>query len=111
KEIYIGNAGTAMRFLTTFAALVHGETTLTGDEQMQKRPVQDLLDALRSSGIKSSSNSGCPPVKIRGGNFSGGRIDIKASVSSQFVSSILLSAPYAKHPVMVHVRGKMSSLP
>ena len=111
KEIYVGNAGTSMRFLTTLACIAHGETIITGDEQMQKRPIQDLLDALRSAGIRCSSNDGFPPVKISGGNFPGGAILINATVSSQFVSSILLCAPYAKHPVSLQIKGKLSSLP
>jgi len=110
-EVYVGNAGTAMRFLATFACLAHGESTLTGDEQMKKRPLTDLLQALHSAGIKTSSENGYPPVKIIGGNFQGGRIDIKGEISSQFVSSLLLSSPYAKHPVSICVQGKMSSSP
>jgi 3-phosphoshikimate 1-carboxyvinyltransferase len=111
KEIYVGNAGTAMRFLTTFSCLAKGETILNGDENMQKRPINDLLDALRSTGIKCTSNNGCPPIKIVGGDLRGGRIEVDASVSSQFVSSLLLSAPYARQPVLVQVKGKPSSLP
>jgi 3-phosphoshikimate 1-carboxyvinyltransferase len=111
KDIYIGNAGTAMRFLTTFACLANGKTTLTGDEAMQKRPIKDLLDALSIAGIKTTSNNGCPPITIHGGNFKGGTIILNASMSSQFVSSILLTAPYAKHPVHLLIRGKLSSTP
>lgn len=111
KEIHLGNAGTAIRFLTSFAALAKGETTLTGNEQMQKRPISDLLESLHSAGIKCSGSNGCPPVKITGGNFSGGRIDMKAEISSQFVSSILLTAPYGKHPLLLRLNGKTSSLP
>jgi 3-phosphoshikimate 1-carboxyvinyltransferase len=111
KEIYVGNAGTTMRFLTTFACLAPGETVVNGDENMQNRPINDLLEALRSTGIKCSSINGCPPVKISGGSFRGGRIEIDASVSSQFVSSLLLSAPYAKQPVYLYIKKKLSSLP
>ena len=111
KEILIGNAGTAIRFLATFACLAPGKVVLNGDNQMQQRPINDLVEALRSSGIKCSSNNGCPPVEIHGGKFNGGNIVVNASVSSQFVSSLLLSAPYAKHPLMVKVNGKLSSMP
>ena len=111
KEVYIGNAGTAMRFLATFAGLARGESILTGDEQMKKRPLTDLLQALHAAGIKTSSENGYPPVKIFGGNFQGGRVDIRGEVSSQFLSSLLLSSPYAKHPVSICVQGKMSSSP
>ncbi len=111
RDIFVGNAGTAMRYLSTLAALVKGESVLTGDENMKNRTIQDLLDALRSAGVRSSSQNGFPPVTIHGGTFAGGRIDIEASVSSQFVSSILLSAPYASRSVELHVKGKLSSLP
>ena len=111
KELCVGNAGTTMRFLTTFASLANGDTTLTGDEQMQRRPINDLLEALRMAGIKCSSNNGCPPVTISGGNFVGGRIEVNGNISSQFLSSLLLSAPYAKRPVSIHVKGKLASLP
>src|SRR6266850_4790326 len=85
REIFIGNAGTAMRYLSTLAALVKGESVLTGDENMKNRPIKDLLEALRSAGVRSSSQNVFPPVTIHGGTFAGGRIDIEASVSSQFV--------------------------
>ena len=100
-----------MRFLTTFAGLANGETVLDGDEHMRCRPINDLLEALRGTGIKCTSNNGFPPVKILGGNFSGGRIGLNASISSQFASSILLSAPYAKQDVYLHINGQISSLP
>ena len=111
SEIFIGNAGTAMRFLASFACLAEGETILIGDEQMNKRPISDLVNALISNSIKCSCQNGFPPVKIHGGNFIGGRINVDASLSSQFVSSILLSSPYAKRPVSLHVNGKLSSMP
>ncbi|MBI1802857.1 MAG: 3-phosphoshikimate 1-carboxyvinyltransferase [Ignavibacteriae bacterium] len=111
KEIFIGNAGTAMRFLSTFACLAQGDTTITGDERMQLRPINDLLDALRMSGIRCSSKNGCPPVTIHGGTFNGNRIDVHSTISSQFLSSLLLSAPYTKRPASIHVKGQLSSLP
>jgi 3-phosphoshikimate 1-carboxyvinyltransferase len=110
-EIFVGNAGTTLRFLASFACLAEGETILTGDDQMNKRPISDLVNALKSNGIKCSCQNGFPPVKIQGGNFIGGKIHVDASISSQFVSSILLSSPYAKRPVTLHVNGKLSSMP
>lgn len=111
KEIFVGNAGTVMRFLVTLACLAEGETILTGDKQMNERPINDLVEALKSNGIKCFYQNGFPPVKIPGSNFKGGKIYIDASISSQFVSSILLSSPYAKRPVTLHVNGKLSSMP
>ena len=77
---------------------------------MQQRPINDLVEALHSTGIKCSSKNGFPPVELRGGKFNGGSILIDASASSQFLSSVLLTAPYAKHPVMLKVKGKLSSM-
>lgn len=111
EELFVGNAGTALRFLVTFAGLAKGTTIVTGDEQMKLRPVKDLTEALRSAGIKCASSDGFPPVQVFGGKFNGGRIDVNGSVSSQFVSSLLLTSPYAKHTVTIHVRGQIRSMP
>jgi 3-phosphoshikimate 1-carboxyvinyltransferase len=111
KEIFVGNAGTAMRFLSAFAGLAEGTTVIDGDEQMRRRPIGDLLSALQSAGVKTTGRNGFPPVTIVGGNFLGGRIGINASISSQFASSLLLSAPYAKWPVTLHITDEISSLP
>ncbi len=111
QEIFVGNAGTTMRFLASLACLAEGETILNGDEQMNKRPIKDLIETLKANGIKCTSQNGFPPVKIVGGNFNGGKINIEASTSSQFVSSILLTSPYAKRSVILHVNGDISSMP
>ncbi len=110
-ELFIGNAGTAMRFLTSFACLAAGATTITGDEQMKKRPISDLLESLRESGIRCTSEHGFPPVTVHGGEFAGGNIDVEGSVSSQFLSSLLLCAPYARRPVTLRVKGNLRSRP
>jgi len=111
KEIFVGNAGTAMRFLSGFAAIAPGTTEINGDAQMQQRPMNDLLAALKTAGIKCTSTNGNPPVKIHGGNFVGGTIELDASTSSQYLSALLLAAPYAKRPTSIRVKGKTSSLP
>ncbi len=111
REINVGNAGTAMRFLAAFASLAPGETHLTGDEQMQQRPMGDLLKALKTAGIRCSSADGRPPVTIHGGNFLGGTIDLDAEVSSQYLSALLLAAPYARRHTTIRLKGKLSSLP
>ena len=110
-KIFVGNAGTTMRFLTAFASLVDGETIITGDKRMQQRPIQDLIDALRQLGVKSESSNGCPPVKIFGGSFNGGNMKLKGSISSQYLSSILMCAPYAKKDVTINIIGNLTSKP
>ena len=74
EEIFVGNAGTTMRFLTTFAALALGITKLNGDERMQERPLADLLDCLKQMNVsaRSVNNNGCPPLEIEGGGVAGG---------------------------------------
>ena len=95
-HIHLENSGTSMRLLTSVAALGRGEYILTGSVRMQQRPIKDLLDALNQIGIDALSfeNNGCPPVKIKGGNIPGGNVSINCNISSQFLSSVLLIAPY-----------------
>ncbi|MBI2541087.1 3-phosphoshikimate 1-carboxyvinyltransferase [Candidatus Woesearchaeota archaeon] len=111
KDIFTGNAGTAMRFLTAFACLANGEVSITGDKRMQQRPIKDLLDVLEQLGVKSESANGCPPIKIYGGTFIGGKAMLKGNVSSQYLSSVLMCAPYAKKSVEVSVVGDLTSKP
>lgn len=112
--IYIGNAGTASRFLTTAVSLAQpaadaSHTILTGNARMQERPQGPLVDALRSNGVdvqylKEGSHS--LPLRIgAAGGFAGGDIELTAKVSSQYVSSILMCAPYAKEPVTLRLVG------
>lgn len=110
KPIFVGNAGTAMRFLSAFASLAKGETTITGDKRMQQRPIQDLLDALQQLGVKSESLNGCPPIKIYG-NFVGENAKLRGNISSQYLSSILMCAPYAKKAVTINIAGNLTSKP
>ncbi|MBI2101554.1 3-phosphoshikimate 1-carboxyvinyltransferase [Candidatus Woesearchaeota archaeon] len=110
-RIFAGNAGTTMRFITAFASLADGASVITGDKRMQQRPINDLLDALRQLGVKSESSSGCPPVKIYGGNFIGGTAKLKGSISSQYLSSILMVAPYAEKDVKISITGNLASKP
>ncbi|CAG8560014.1 38662_t:CDS:2 [Gigaspora margarita] len=115
KEIYLGNAGTAARFLTTVCTLVSAETKtetrnitiLTGNARMKQRPIGHLVDALRENGSKINylENEGCLPLEIAPLGLHGGAINLSASISSQYVSSILLSAPYAKEPMTLSLTG------
>ena len=118
-ELYLGNAGTAARFLTTVATLaqpsdVHA-TVLTGNARMKQRPIGDLVDALQSNGAEMEylGTAGCLPLNITAsGGFAGGEIQLAAKVSSQYVSSLLMCAPYAKEAVTLKlVGGKPISQP
>lgn len=112
KVINVGNAGTTMRFLATFASLAEGKTTITGSKRMQERPIQDLLDGLRQLGVNACSKkkNGCPPIVIEG-NLKGGKCRISGNKSSQYFTSILMCAPYAERDVEIEVSGDLTSKP
>jgi len=110
KPIYLENAGTSMRLLTAVACLAQGTSILVGNERMHSRPIEELLVALQPLGgmVESLQESGYPPVQIHGGGLKGGSTKVNASRSSQFVSAILLAAPYASQPVEISVQGLVS---
>ncbi len=97
NRIYLGNSGTSMRLLTAVAALGQGSVTLVGSDRMGQRPIQDLIDALEQVGVRvfSTNRNGCPPVEIDGGAVDGGPVAINCRASSQYLSALLLIAPYA----------------
>lgn len=102
--LFLGNAGTATRFLVAMAACVDGEVTVTGDTHMQRRPIAPLVNALRQLGVEASAPSGCPPVVIRGtGGFDATTVSIDAGLSSQYVSAILMLAPFARTTLTVAI--------
>ena len=111
SEIYVGNAGTTMRFLVGLAAIAKGSTRLVGSERMNKRPLIELLSALNQMGVKYESAGGYPPLTIHGGKLQGGTITIDGTRSSQFISSILLIAPFADTNVNLVITRKLISKP
>lgn len=112
--IDIGAAGTSMRFLTAFAACREGkECTLTGSERMKQRPIKILVDVLRQLGadIQYLENEGYPPLHIRGKHLKGGKLTIKADVSSQYITAILLLAPSLEDGLYLSFDGTITSRP
>ncbi|HUN66257.1 MAG TPA: 3-phosphoshikimate 1-carboxyvinyltransferase [Bacteroidota bacterium] len=109
--INVGNAGTAMRFLASFAALASGTTILDGDAQMKRRPMGMLVDSLRQAGAEAVLMSDTLPLRIDGPSFRGGTIRVEAGISSQFLSSLLLVSPCAQEPVELVLEGGLSSRP
>jgi 3-phosphoshikimate 1-carboxyvinyltransferase len=106
KPLFLGNAGTATRFLTAALALGHGHYVVDGDEHMRKRPIQPLVDALRSLGVDISTPTGCPPVTINAkGQFSADSVNIDAGLSSQYVSALLMAAPLAGKDFDIRLSG------
>lgn len=104
------NSGTTMRIFAGIASIFDVPVTITGDESIKKRPMGPLLDALGSMGVSCVSRNGFPPVTITGPN-KGGDVRIDGSVSSQFVSSIMLAAPMMESGACIHVGGDLVSAP
>ncbi|MBN1767649.1 MAG: 3-phosphoshikimate 1-carboxyvinyltransferase [Prolixibacteraceae bacterium] len=91
----IGHAGTAMRFLTAFLSKIVGKWEITGSQRMQRRPIKILVDALNKLGAKIEyiNNEGYPPLRIWGSNLKGGKLELDGSISSQYISALLMIAP------------------
>ncbi|MEW6185129.1 MAG: 3-phosphoshikimate 1-carboxyvinyltransferase [Thermodesulfobacteriota bacterium] len=113
QEIFLGNNGTAMRLLTSLVCLGRGEFILTGAPRLLERPVAPLLTALKAMGIKATSRKreGFPPVVIQADGFPGGEITLRDLESSQYVSSLLISAPMGRQDLSLKLRGAVPSLP
>jgi len=115
-EIFIGNAGTAARFLTAFLTLGHGTFIVDGDSRMRERPIGDLVDALTQLGanVQADNRYGsllCPPVKINASGLPGGKTKIAGNISSQFLSALLMTTPYAKTSVEIEITTTLNSKP
>ena len=109
--IYLGNSGTSMRLISALAALGNGIYHLTGNQRMQERPIQDLIDGLEQIGVcaKTLNSDGCPPLTIAGGKLTGGQIELNCEKSSQFLSALLLIGPYSVNGIDIFVtRGPVS---
>lgn len=113
EDIYLGNNGTATRFLTSVATLGQGTFHITGSDRMARRPIDPLLKALQGWGvdIESDSGNGCPPLTIRANGLAGGTTVLPEGKSSQYLSSLLLVAPYAEQVAELEVRGEVYSKP
>jgi 3-phosphoshikimate 1-carboxyvinyltransferase len=110
RIVDVMNSGTTMRLMTGIAALFDSPVTITGDESIRKRPMGPLLAALEGCGVECSSNDGKAPIIIKG-PVKGDTIDIDGSMSSQFVSSMLMMSPLIGRPMGVRIVGKMVSRP
>ena len=120
-DLFVGNAGTAARFLTALLTLGQGEYTLDGDARMRERPIGDLLDALTQLGAKveplnlqapmTDDQPLSPPVRVLASGLPGGRARVAGDASSQFLSALLMVAPYAQSPVELVVEHGLNSKP
>lgn len=112
-ELFIGNAGTAARFLSAFLTLGQGEFTLDGDSRMRERPIDDLTRALNDLGadILHLQDPHCPPLRLRAAGLPGGETRLRGDVSSQFLSALLMTAPRARGAVRIELSTPLSSRP
>ncbi|MBI2757193.1 MAG: 3-phosphoshikimate 1-carboxyvinyltransferase [Chloroflexi bacterium] len=119
-ELFIGNAGTAARFISAFLTLGHGEYILDGEARMRERPIGDLIEALTQLGaiihpLSQRERDGvrevCPPIKIIANGLRGGKTQITGDISSQFLSAILMVAPYAQQPIEITLSTELNSKP
>ncbi len=106
NALFLGNAGTATRFLTAALALGHGRYVVDGDEHMRKRPIKPLVDALKSLGVAIDAPTGCPPVTIdANGKFASNKVVIDAGLSSQYVSALQMAAACGSEPFTIELAG------
>ncbi len=111
-ELFLGNAGTATRFLTAALSTCDFEVIVTGNERMKERPIAPLLDALSQLGVEcvDLKGTGCPPIKLKG-PMKGGKAVVPGNLSSQYFSALLMAAPYAQGDVVIEVEGDLVSKP
>jgi 3-phosphoshikimate 1-carboxyvinyltransferase len=112
-DIFVGNSGTTMRFLTAVCSLGRGRFRLDGAPRMRERPIEELLEALRQLNVRaySENGNGCPPVIIEANGLTGGRVRLRGDRSSQFLSALLMVAPFAAGEITVEVDGPLVSEP
>lgn len=110
-EIYTGNAGTTTRFLTALCTLTENNITISGNERMHERPIQPLVDALNKLGAKIESTNGCPPLKIYPQKLTGGEITLPGDISSQYLSALLMTTPFALKPSTINIGQNLCSKP
>ena len=111
-ELYIGNSGTTSRSLVSYVALGKGKFTIDGDEPMRRsRPIANLLDALRQLGVdaRSQFDNGYLPATIRANGFEGGKVRLDTNKSSQFLTSLMLVAPYARTGIEIEIADKLKT--
>ena len=112
-DLFLANSGTSIRFLTALTALGRGRYRLDGIERMRQRPIADLLAALNQLGadVRSENDTGCPPVSVVAAGLPGGKARVRGNISSQFLSALLMTAPYSQTGVELEVEGELVSKP
>ncbi len=111
KPLYLGNAGTAVRFLTAILSNQTFRSEIEGDARMKERPIQDLIDALTSIGANIESTDGCPPLTIHESQLTGGKVTISGHNSSQYISALMMLAPLLNEGLTINIEGEATSKP
>ncbi|CBN78624.1 3-Phosphoshikimate 1-Carboxyvinyltransferase [Ectocarpus siliculosus] len=111
-ELFLGNAGTAMRPLTAVVCAGKGEFVMDGTPRMRERPIVDLVDGLKQLGVDvSCSDTGCPPVNIKAAGLNGGTTRVSGKISSQYLSALLMAAPLSSGEVVIEITDELVSAP
>jgi 3-phosphoshikimate 1-carboxyvinyltransferase len=112
-DLFVGNSGTSMRFLTALVSLGNGQFRIDGTDRMRQRPLAPLIDGLASLGvsIRSEAANGCPPVVVVGRGLPGGTLHMRGDLSSQYFSAVAMVLPYASEPLQIAVDGDLVSKP
>ena len=112
-KLFVANSGTTIRFLTAALSLEDGRYELDGIARMRERPIGDLLDALQQLSVDAISitDNGCPPIVINANGLKGGNVTIRGNVSSQYISGLMMAAPFAENPLSIELVGEVVSQP
>ncbi|MDO8567306.1 MAG: 3-phosphoshikimate 1-carboxyvinyltransferase [Dehalococcoidales bacterium] len=111
EDLFCGDSAATLRFMTAVSAIVPGQCRLTAGPSLSKRPVKPLIEALKKLGVGCSSQNGLPPVTVEGGQFKGGETSLPGDISSQFVSALLLIAPFAEKGMTIKLTTPLESKP
>lgn len=111
EPLFVGNSGTTVRFLAAVAALVDGPVTLTGDDAMARRPIQDQVEGMRQLGVRVDCATGCPPLTVHGGKLPAGSVAMPGGRSSQYFSALMLAGAGADGDFEIRVEGRLVSRP
>ena len=111
-DVFVGNSGTTIRFLSALAAAIGGSYKFDGIQRMRLRPIEDLADAFRQLGVRASCNStGCPPLELVSSGFSGNQCSVRGNLSSQYLSGLLMASVASGEAVQITVEGELVSKP
>lgn len=110
-NLFVGNSGTTVRFLAAIAAVTPGAFPFVGDSDMARRPIKDLVQALKGLGARVECPTGCPPLTIHGATPKHQEVSVRVDASSQYLSGLLMAAPLCPHGLTIRLEGKLVSAP